>query len=149
MIGEGPLDLLYAGQGTEAMDARWEWHDYVQFLRRLASFSRLIMFDPRGIGASDTISYEGISPWEQLADDVRAVLDAVGSERTALLGASDTGPASILFSATEPERTSALMLFTASARFLAADDYPWGLPEDVSDDVMEQMVEILGDRGDR
>jgi class 3 adenylate cyclase/pimeloyl-ACP methyl ester carboxylesterase len=102
------------------------------------------MFDPRGLGGSDSISYEGLSPWEQWADDVRTVLDAVGSERAALLGGGDTGAAAILFAATEPERTSALMLNTSSARFLAADDYPCGLPQDLLDDVTPRMVEVWG-----
>ena len=144
VVGEGPLDLLYTGQGGDAMDARWEWPPYIKFLNRLASFSRLIMFDPRGVGASDSISFEGLPPWEQWADDVRTVLDAVDSERATLLGGGDTGAAAILFAATEPERTSALMLFSASARFVVADDYPWGLPEELSDDVMGHMVESWG-----
>ncbi|HWU36377.1 MAG TPA: alpha/beta hydrolase, partial [Candidatus Acidoferrum sp.] len=144
VVGEGPLDLLYTGQGGDAMDARWEWPPYIKFLNRLASFSRLIMFDPRGVGASDSISFEGLPPWEQWADDVRTVLDAVDSERATLLGGGDTGAAAILFAATEPERTSALMLFSASARFVVTDDYPWGLPEELSDDVMRHMVESWG-----
>ncbi len=102
------------------------------------------MFDRRGTGASDSLSYEGVSLWEHWADDVRAVLDVVGSERAAILGAGDVGPTALLFAATEPERTRALVLFTTSSRFTAADDYPWGLPEEGLEEGMKQLAEMWG-----
>jgi pimeloyl-ACP methyl ester carboxylesterase len=92
VVGEGPFDLLYVPARGDSLDLRWDWPPYGDFLRRLASFSRLIMFDRRGSGASDSISYEGLPPWEQWADDARAVLDAAGSQRAIMLGANDAGP---------------------------------------------------------
>jgi class 3 adenylate cyclase len=144
VLGDGPLDLLYAPARGDSLDLRFDWPPLGDFLRRLASFSRLIMFDRRGAGASDPISYEGLSLWEQWADDVRAVLDAVGSERAAILGAGDVGPTAALFAATEPERTRALILFTTSARFMAAEDYPWGLPEEGLEEGMKHLEEMWG-----
>jgi pimeloyl-ACP methyl ester carboxylesterase len=141
VLGDGPLDLLYAPARGDSLDLRFDWPPLGDFLRRLASFSRLIMFDRGGTGASDSISYEGLSLWEQWADDVRAVLDAVGSERAAILGAGDVGPTAALFAATEPERTRALILFTTSARFMAAEDYPCGLPEEVLEEGMKHLAQ--------
>jgi len=119
VIGDGPIDLLYVPPMTTVLDTRWEWPPYVSFLRRLSSFSRVIMFDKRGLGASDAISAPRLPPWEEWADDARAVLDAAGSERTAIYGEADAGPTAILFAATEPERTRALVLFNSSARLTA------------------------------
>ena len=142
VMGGGPIDLLYMPAWGPSLDLQFDLPAQAALLRRLASFSRLIMFDRRGSGASDSISYEGLPPWEQWADDARAVLDAVGSERAAVLGHAEGGPTAILFAATEPERTRALILFTTSARFLAADDYPWGLPEDALEDAAKVLTEI-------
>jgi class 3 adenylate cyclase/predicted alpha/beta hydrolase len=130
VFGEGPTDLLYMVGTTDTIDVRWEWPPYAHFLRRLGSFSRVIMFDRRGCGASDPVSREGLPVWEDWADDTRAVLDAVGSERAAVYAGIESGPIALLFAAIEPERTQALVLFTATARFSAAEDYPWGLELD-------------------
>jgi pimeloyl-ACP methyl ester carboxylesterase len=104
VFGEGPPDLLLAAS-MDAMDLRWDWPPYAHFLRRLASFSRVILFDRRGSAASDPVSQEGASLWEDWADDARAVLDAVGSERAAVWGGFDSGLTVMLFAATEPDRT--------------------------------------------
>jgi class 3 adenylate cyclase len=144
VLGDGPIDLLYAPARGDSVDLRFDWPPLADFLGRLASFSRLIMFDRRGTGASDSVSYEGFSLWEHWADDARAVLDAVGSERAAVLGAGDVGPTAVLFAATEPERTSALVLFTTSARFTAAEDYPWGLSEQGLSEGMDQLAAMWG-----
>lgn len=138
VFGEGPPDLLVAAS-TDAMDLRWDWPPYAHFLRRLASFSRVILFDRRGSAASDPVSREGVSLWEDWADDARAVLDAVGSERAALWGGFDSGPTVILFAATEPDRTLSLILYATTARFAAAEDYPWGL----SADTMRERAAVL------
>jgi pimeloyl-ACP methyl ester carboxylesterase len=116
-----------AGLG-DALDARWEYEPYAAFIRRLASFSRLIMLDRRGIGASDPISLEALPSWEEWGNDALVVLDAVGSERAALFGANDSASTALLFAATRPQRTHSLILFNGSARQGRADDYPWGLP---------------------
>jgi len=144
VMGDGPLDLLYVPSESDTVDLRFDFPAQADFLRRLASFCRLIMFDPRGMGASDAISYEGLPPWELWGDDVRAVLDAVGSERAAILGSTSTGPTAILFAATEPERTSGLILFSSAARFLVADDYPWGLPQDTVEGNALYIADIWG-----
>jgi class 3 adenylate cyclase/alpha-beta hydrolase superfamily lysophospholipase len=130
VFGEGPPDLVYMAGTTDTIDLRWEWPPYAHFLRRLGSFSRVVMFDRRGQGGSDPVSTEGISVWEDWADDTRAVLDAVGSERAALFAGIESTPIALLFAATEPDRSQSLILFAGTARFASAEDYPWGLPVD-------------------
>jgi class 3 adenylate cyclase len=124
VVGTGPLDLLIVPGFISHLEQTWEDPAYSRFLQRLASFSRLILFDKRGTGLSDRIA--GIPTLEQRMDDVRAVMDVTGSERAALFGISEGGPMSILFSATHPERTSALILYGSIARGAWAPDYPWG-----------------------
>jgi pimeloyl-ACP methyl ester carboxylesterase len=111
VVGDGPLDLLWVPGVGDALDIRWDYAPAASFLWRLASFSRLIMLDRRGMGASDPLPLEALPSWEEFADDALAVLDAVGSERTVLLGPNDAGPTAILFAATRPERTRSLILF--------------------------------------
>ena len=139
VVGDGPVDLVYAPARGESLDLRFDWPPLAEFLRRLSSFTRLIMFDRRGTGASDSLSYDGLSLWEQWADDARAVMDAAGSERAAVLGPGDAGPTAALFAATEPDRTRALILFTTSGRFIATDDYPWGLHEESLEAGMKRL----------
>src|SRR6516165_9199129 len=115
VLGEGPVDLVWIPGIGDALDIRWEYPPYASLLRRLASFSRLIMLDRRGMGASDPVSLEALPSWEEWADDALAVLDAVGSERAALLGVNDAGPTAILFAAARPERTHSLILFNSGA----------------------------------
>src|SRR5947209_8822596 len=101
----------------QVIDTLWEFPPSAAFLRRLASFSRLISFDRRGTGASDAAPVEGLASWEMWAEDAQAVLDAVGSERAALLAQADGGPIAMLFAAAHPERTQALILFNTTARY--------------------------------
>jgi class 3 adenylate cyclase len=129
VMGEGDLDVLYVPGLTNSIDCQWEWPASAEFNRRLASFSRLIMFDQRGCGGSDPVTLEALPTWEEWADDARAVLDAVGSERAAIIGCSSAGPTAMLFAATEPDRTQALILAITGARFVTDDDYPWGLSD--------------------
>jgi class 3 adenylate cyclase/pimeloyl-ACP methyl ester carboxylesterase len=126
VLGDGPLDLVYIMGTSEIVDAVWDYAPFADCLRRLASFSRLILFDRRGQGASDAAPVEGIALWEKWTDDAKAVLDAAGSERAAILGHGDGGPTAIMFAATQPARTQALVLFNTAARFNATEDYPWG-----------------------
>ena len=147
VLEHGPVDLLYAPARGDSLDLRFDWAPLAEFLRRLSSFTRLIMFDRRGTGASDSLSYEGLSLWEHWADDARAVLDAAGSERAAVLGTGDAGPTAALFAATEPDRTRALILFTTSSRFMAADDYPGGRPEEGLEAGMKRLAEMWGTDG--
>jgi len=111
VVGDGPFDLVFVPGFVSNVDHNWEWPALARMLSRLASFSRLIMFDKRGTGLSDRVA--GIPGLEQRMDDVRAVMDAVGSERAAVFGISEGGAMSALFAATYPERTRALALFGA------------------------------------
>ena len=123
VIGDGPLDLVYAPPWIGNMELFWEEPSYARFLKRLASFSRLILFDKRGTGSSDR-SVE-IPIIEQQIDDLTSVMDSVGSERAALLGASEGGSLCTLFAATHPERTSALILCGAVATTRWSPETPW------------------------
>lgn len=123
VIGDGPLDLLFVPGFVSHVEATWQ-SPASSFFRRLASFSRLILFDKRGTGMSDRGSQ--IFTLEQRMHDVRAILDAVGSERAALFGVSEGGPMSLLYAATYPERTSALILYGSYAKRSWAPDYPLG-----------------------
>ena len=123
VVGNGPLDLVVVPGFVSHLEQAWEDTSFSRFLMQLASFSRLILFDKRGTGLSDRIS--GIPTLEERMDDVRAVMDAVGSKRAALFGVSEGGPMSVLFAATYPERASALVLYGSIARGRWAPDYPW------------------------
>lgn len=123
VVGNGPLDLVYVPGWISNVEMTWEEPSVARFFERLASFSRLILFDKRGTGLSDRDV--GFPTLEDRMDDVRAVMDAVRSERAALLGMSEGGNMSMLFAATYPERTAALLLFGCFAKRIRAPDYPW------------------------
>ena len=123
VLGDGPIDLVIIDAFASHLEYAWEEPVFAHFLQRLASFSRLIRFDKRGTGLSDRVP--DLPTLEQRMDDVRAVMDAVGSEQAALCGYSEGGAMSILFAATYPERTTALVLFGSFARRVWAPDYPW------------------------
>jgi class 3 adenylate cyclase/pimeloyl-ACP methyl ester carboxylesterase len=125
VIGEGPLDLVYVMGWVTNLEAFWQEPSVARFFQRLASFSRLILFDKRGTGLSDRVPISELPTLEQRMDDVRAVMDAAGSERAALFGVSEGGPMCALFAATYPERTSALVLYGSYAKRLRDPDYPW------------------------
>ena len=127
VIGDGPLDLLFAPPFVSHLDLYWSMPETTAFFRRLASFSRLILFDKRGTGLSDPVA--GVATLEERMQDLRAVLDAVGSQRAALFGLSEGGPMSLLFAATYPERTTALIMFGSFARFTPGPGYLWELHE--------------------
>ena len=109
VLGKSNLDLVYVPGFVSNLDRYWENPIWVDFFSRITGFSRLILFDKRGTGLSDRVS--GVPDLEVRMDDVRAVMDAVGSERAALFGQSEGGAMSMLFAATYPERTRALILF--------------------------------------
>src|SRR5947209_17564029 len=114
VVGSGPLDLVFVPGFASNLDAGWEMPPWARFFSRLATFSRLILFDKRGTGLSDRSA--GIATLEERMDDVRVVMDAAGSERAALFGVSEGGPMSVLFAATYPDRASALILYGSYAR---------------------------------
>src|SRR5713101_9299930 len=111
VVGQGPLDLVYVPGWISHVELAWEEPTLATFLRRLASFSRLITFDKRGTGLSDRVPNDQLPTLEERMDDVRAVMDAVGSERAAVFGFSEGSNLSALFAATYPERTTALVMF--------------------------------------
>jgi class 3 adenylate cyclase len=134
VFGEGPLDLVVAPGYMSNIEQNWEWPAYARFLERLGTFARVIYFDRRGTGLSDRAT--GHLTFDDLMDDIRAVMDDAGSERAAVLGGAEGGPMCVLFAATFPERTSSLILVTSYARRLWASDYPWGITPEVDALVM-------------
>ena len=123
VTGDGALDLVLVPGFFSHLEIHWENVELARFLDRLGSFARLIRFDKRGTGLSDRDV--GLPDFETRMDDVRAVMDAVGSEQAALFGYSEGGPMCVLFAATYPERTRALVLYGTYAKRLRSDDYPW------------------------
>ena len=115
VVGEGPLDLVVVPGFISHLDLLWSFPELAAFFRRLASFSRLILFDKRGTGLSDPAP--GVPALEERMEDVHTVMDAAESERAALLGVSEGGPMSVLFAATYPERTSAMTLYGSTPDF--------------------------------
>jgi pimeloyl-ACP methyl ester carboxylesterase len=120
VIGDGPVDLVFVPGWISHVELGWNDPLQSAFRRRLAGFSRLIVFDKRGTGLSDRVPVDQLPILEERMDDVRAVMDAVGSERAALMGVSEGGPMCALFAATYPERTAALILYGSFARAGAA-----------------------------
>ena len=147
VLGEGPIDLVFLTGMSSHIDLRWEEPLNEYFLHRLASFSRLILFDRRGTGVSDPVPLDHLPTWEEWADDMRVVLDAVGSERAAILATLDGGPMAMLFAATYPERTAALVLAHTGAKYVRAEDYPHGLAPEVAEQLLHMVEELWGTEG--
>ncbi|MEY2565978.1 MAG: hypothetical protein QOE35_507 [Actinomycetota bacterium] len=142
VVGEGPLDLVFSPSPVSNLEVAWEWPPFERFLRRLASFSRLILFDKRGTGLSDRVT--DAATLEERMDDVRAVMDAAGSERAAIFGSSEGGPMALLFTATYPERVSSLVLYGSYAKAINSDDYSSGVDAETFEVGMEMMVKDWG-----
>jgi pimeloyl-ACP methyl ester carboxylesterase len=135
--GEGPLDLVFVPGFVSHVELIWEEPEAARLLRRLASFSRVILFDKRGQGLSDRT---GRPPTlEESMDDLKAVMDAAGCERPAIFGISEGGPMSALFAATYPDRVSSLVLYGTYARVLESPDFPEGVPVQAVDDFSERV----------
>jgi DNA-binding SARP family transcriptional activator/class 3 adenylate cyclase len=130
VIGDGPFDLVEVGGFASHLEFAWEGPEYAHYLRRLASFARLITFDKRGTGMSDPVPVHALPSLEQRMDDFRAVLDAVGSKQAAVFGESDGGQMAALFAATYPERTRALVTYGSYVRLRSAPDFPLGQSDD-------------------
>jgi pimeloyl-ACP methyl ester carboxylesterase len=128
VVGEGPFDVVWVPGSVSNVELGWETAALGDIYRTVASFCRLVIFDKRGTGLSDRVA--GVADLETRMDDVRAVMDAAGSQRAALVGVSEGGPMSILFAATYPERTHALALYGTLPRFTRAPDYPFGPTRD-------------------
>jgi class 3 adenylate cyclase len=144
VMGQGPPDLVATPGSFTHVDTMWEDPASALMYRRFASFSRLIRFDRLGTGASDPAPLDHLPPWESYAEELAAVLDEVGSERATILVGLDAGPMGIYSAATKPERTSALILFNTTARYLAADDHPIGVPREVAEALLDQVDQLWG-----
>jgi class 3 adenylate cyclase len=141
VVGNGPIDLVYVMGAYTHLDVFWELPTFRRYCERVAEFTRLILFDKRGMGMSDRVP--GTTPLDVRMDDIRAVMDAVGSESAALMGESEGGPLSMLFAAAHPERTRALILQGAEVRERTDADWPWGesTPEEY-----EEYVATISER---
>jgi class 3 adenylate cyclase/pimeloyl-ACP methyl ester carboxylesterase len=144
VMGEGPPDLVVTAGSFTHIDAMWEDPAIALMQRSFASFSRLIRFDRLGTGASDPAPLHHLPPWESYAEELAAVLDQVDSASTTILVGLDAGPMAMYFAATKPERTSALVLFNTTARYLAADDYPIGISPEVAEALLRQVDQLWG-----
>jgi DNA-binding winged helix-turn-helix (wHTH) protein/pimeloyl-ACP methyl ester carboxylesterase len=144
VIGDAPLDLVFVMGWVSHLEYFWREPSFARFLLRLASFARLILFDKRGTGLSDRVPINELPTLEQRMDDVRAVMDAVGSERAALCGVSEGGPMCSLFAATYPEKTLALVMIGTYAKRIRDDDYPWAPTPEHRQEFFEEMREQWG-----
>ena len=141
VVGDGPVDLVYAQGAYTHLEIFWELPQFRRYCERLAEFTRLILFDKRGMGMSDRVP--GATTLEERMDDIRAVMDAVGSERAAVMGESEGGPLAILFAAARPERTVALILQGAEVRERTDDEWPWG---ESTEEEFEKSMATLAER---
>jgi class 3 adenylate cyclase len=142
VLGDGPVDLVYVPGYMTNVEQNWEWPPYARFFERLASFSRLILYDRRGTGMSDRI--QTLGSFDETVDDLVAVMEAAGSSRAALWGGAEGGPTCMLFAATYPERTAALVLYASYAKRTWAPDYPWGLSKEMDARIVRGFVERWG-----
>jgi pimeloyl-ACP methyl ester carboxylesterase len=131
ILGEGPPDLLYLSSGTISIDSIDDEPGFARFHRDLASFSRLIRMDLRGVGLSDPIDPSVPPSLEEWVGDALAVLEAAGAERASLCGADEGALVAMLTAATHPDRTAALILLNAYPRLLRDVDYPHGIPDEL------------------
>jgi pimeloyl-ACP methyl ester carboxylesterase/class 3 adenylate cyclase len=146
VVGDGPFDLIFVPGFVTHVELQWRLPGMGDFIRDLGSFSRLIRFDKRGTGMSDPVS--GAPSLETRMDDVRAVMDAVGSRRAAFYGLSEGAALSILFAATYPERTAALVVRSCSPRTMWAPDFPWGRREEAYRREVDQMLRVFASRAE-
>jgi class 3 adenylate cyclase len=146
ILGEGPGDLLCLGYGNMvSIDMRDEEPHFRLFERRLSSFSRLIRYDPRGLGLSDPIPAGAPSSVEQGVDDLIAVLDAVGSERAALFAVGGSSLTALVAAASHPDRVSSLVLIHGYARLSRETDYPCGFPQERLDGFLDSVLDVSAD----
>jgi pimeloyl-ACP methyl ester carboxylesterase len=146
VTGDGPFDLVFVPGYVTHMELQWRLPTFGDFLAELSSFCRLIRFDKRGTGMSDPVS--GAPNLETRMDDVRAVMDAVGSERAAFYGLSEGAAMSLLFAATYPERLAALIVRSCTPRTLWAPDFPWGRSESAYQREVDQALQVYAPRAD-
>ncbi|MEX2651937.1 MAG: adenylate/guanylate cyclase domain-containing protein [Acidimicrobiia bacterium] len=141
---DSSIDLVLTAGSFGAFDTDWEDPQAELFLRRLASFARVIRFDRRGTGASDPLPLDALPPWETFVQELECVMEDAGSARAAIMTTYDAGPMGMLFAATKPERTAALILVNTSSKYVASDDYPIGFPADAADELNRTMEDRWG-----
>lgn len=146
VAGDGPFDVIFVPGFVTHVELQWRLPGMGDFIRGLGSFSRLIRFDKRGTGMSDPVS--GAPSLETRMDDVRAVMDAVGSRRAAFYGLSEGAAMSIMFAATYPERTAALVVRSCSPRTMWAPDFPWGRRDEAYRREVNQALQVFGERAE-
>ena len=144
VIGSGPIDLVFVMGWVSHLEYFWSEPSFARFLNGLASMARVILFDKRGTGLSDPVPVSQLPTLEQRLDDVRAVMEAAGSERAVLLGISEGGPMCTLFAATYPEKTEALIAIGSYARRLKDPEYPWGQTREQRDAFCQIILEEWG-----
>jgi pimeloyl-ACP methyl ester carboxylesterase len=147
VVGEGDVDLVYMPGFASNLDVFWEEPRYSRFLRRLASFSRLILIDRLGTGLSDPLPPGESATLEQRVDDIGAVMDAVGVERASVVAWSEATLPCTMFAATYPERVDALVLYGGMPSVIERDDFPYGVSEEGYDDFIEGSLQIWPDGG--
>jgi DNA-binding winged helix-turn-helix (wHTH) protein/pimeloyl-ACP methyl ester carboxylesterase len=145
VVGDHPIDLVFVMGWVSHLEYFWREPSFARFLTRLASFSRLILLDKRGTGLSDRVELSQLPTLEQRMTDVEAVMNAVGSERAALLGISEGGPMCSLFAATYPARTEALVMIGTYAKRIKSDDYPWAPTESDREHFLEEIRREWGE----
>ncbi len=133
LLGEGPINIVVCSGYMTHLEMNWEWPESARFAERLASFAEVVLFDRRGTGLSDRVNRLTA---DDVVDDIRVVMDAVGWQRAAMLAGAEGGASCLLFAATFPERTSALVLDAAYARRMWAPDYPWGITRERHERIM-------------
>ncbi len=138
VIGDGPFDLIAVPGFVSNVEYLWEIPGVASIIERFASYARLITWDKRGTGLSDPLLR--LPPLEERMDDMLAVLDAAGSDQAALFGVSEGGPLSLLFTATHPQRVSALVTYGAAPRMAWAQDYPWGIRPELYNEAAKEAV---------
>lgn len=148
-VGDGERDVVLLDGWVSPLEGRWDQPVVARNLERLASFSRLISFDKRGIGLSDRVALDASSTLEAWAEDVITVMDTAGSERAAVMGANDGGMAAMLFAATHPEKVSALILVNTSAKAFRDEKTPWAVPQEVYQRILGDLATWYGVDGAR
>lgn len=150
VLGDGPVDLVWAWGGFSNIEVMWEEPSFAAFLRRLSEFSRLILFDRRGSGVSDRGGTATTPTLEERMEDILAIMDAVGSEKACIAGVSEGGNLAALFSATYPERTASIILYATPARFRKDEENPWGfISEDEENAFIEMIRKTWGEKSEQ
>ena len=144
VLGQAPLDLVYVAEFWHSIEAQWEEPSFAAFLRGLTSFGRLICFDQRGTGISDPVALDQLPTLEVWMDDVRAVMDAVGSRRAVLVTSGGGSAMGMTFAATYPEKVHALVVINGTARYSPAADHPFGTSPEFEDRVRRETEDGWG-----